>query len=159
MIFLHSYTYPVDCLHHRALFLVSEPIHVLLAIADGRLGVTPHACRKPLSNPGFQLHSLFLQSSRRFVSITAMACENSAFVWIKLVRPNSSWTWDVRTCAKIPVLTVLASTSRVSSKRDHDASISFRYTGHDTSLSGVSGSQKGVSKRGMRPGRHRRWRK
>ena len=66
VIFLHSYTYPVDCLHHRALFLVSEPIHVLLAIADGRLGVTPHACLKPLSNQGFQLHSLCLQSSRRF---------------------------------------------------------------------------------------------
>ena len=39
-----------DCLHHRVLFLVSEDIHVLLAIADDRLGVNPHECCKPPSN-------------------------------------------------------------------------------------------------------------
>ena len=69
-----------DCSHRRYIYLFFDYVQELSAIADGRAGANPNACRK---------HS-------QIVSITTMACGNHASVWIKVATSNSSLTWTSR---------------------------------------------------------------
>ena len=61
-IFPHSRTYQIEDFHHLPF---SADTHVLLVIADDRLGVDPHACRKPSLQSRFHLHLFQPQPSRQ----------------------------------------------------------------------------------------------